>query len=113
MRRFAPLIFAVLSALFLVERGVNGGAFASHVPQVVGLHDVAPLGAGAECLPKADLLQTLALAGARLTVEETPFCTDRPDLTDWVMADESAGVRHLAFDGQGCLAEWHPAESCP
>jgi hypothetical protein len=113
MRRYAPVIFAVLSALFVLERGINGGAFAGHAPQVVGLHGVAPIGAGAECLARDGVLQTLALAGVRLTPEETPFCTDRPDLTDWVLADEAAGPRHLAFDGQGCLAVWHPAVGCP
>jgi hypothetical protein len=112
MRRHAPLIFALLSALFLLERAISGGAFASQ-PTVIGL-DPQPLpGSGADCLHKDDLLVTLARAGARLAPEPVPFCTDRPDLTDWVLARESTGPRHLAFDGQGCLATWQPAESCP
>jgi hypothetical protein len=113
MRRYAPVIFALLSALFLLERAVTGGAFAAHAPTVVGLAPVASLGAGADCLPKDDLLQTLTLSGARLAPEPTPFCTDRPDLTDWVAATDGTAIRHLAFDGAGCLALWHPAEACP
>lgn len=112
MRRHAPLIFALLSALFLLERAISGGAFAGQ-PTVIGLAPQAPLGAGAECLARDDLLVTFARAGVRLEAEPVPFCTDRPDLTDWVVAHESAGLRHLAFDAQGCLADWHPATACP
>lgn len=113
MRRYAPIVFAVLSVLFLVERGINGGAFASHAPVGVGLHDVAPFGVGSECVPRDQVLQTLLLTGATLTPEETPFCTDRPELTDWVLAQETGGPRHIAFDGRGCLAVWHAADACP
>lgn len=113
MRRYAPVIFAILSALFLVERAVTGGAFAAHAPTVVGLQDVRPLGAGAECLPRDEVLGTLHLAGARLTPEEAPFCTDRTDIAEWVLAEEQGGDRHLAFDAQGCLAVWQAADTCP
>jgi hypothetical protein len=112
MRRYAPVIFALLSALFLLERAVSGGAFAGQRPGVISLAPQAPLGAGADCLARDDLLVTLARAGARLEPEPAPFCTDRPDLTDWVLARESAGPRHLAFDAQGCLAAWQAAP-CP
>lgn len=111
MRRHAPLIFALLSALFLLERAISGGAFASQ-PTVIGLAPQASLGAGADCIPKSDLLLTLHRTGARLDPESVPFCTDRPDLTDWVLAREATGPRHLAFDGQGCLATWQQV-SCP
>jgi hypothetical protein len=113
MRRYAPVIFALLSALFLLERAVSGGAFAGQQPTVIGLAPQASLGAGADCLAREDLLVTLVRAGARLEPEPVPFCTDRPELTDWIVAHEPAGPRHLAFDAQGCLADWHPAESCP
>lgn len=112
MRRHAPILFAILSALFLLERAISGGAFAAHAPQIVGLHDIVPLGAGADCLPRGDVLAALAQTGARLQPEPVPFCTDRPDLTDWVAAAEVAGTRHLAFDGAGCLAIWAEA-ACP
>jgi hypothetical protein len=113
MRRYAPVLFALLSALFLLERAVSGGMFGPIDPVVVGLGTVAPLGPGAACLPRDELLVTLARAGARLEPEPVPFCTDRPDLTDWVLASESTGLRHLAFDAEGCLAIWHPATGCP
>jgi len=113
MRRYAPVIFAVLSALFLVERAISGGAFAAHQPTVVGLGPVQPLGAGAECLPRDEVLATLRLTGARLSPEEAPFCTDRTDIAEWVLAEEQGGDRHLAFDGQGCLAVWQAVTTCP
>ena len=107
MRRHAPLIFALLSALFLLERAVNGGAFAAHPPVLAGLDQIAPLGAGSACLPRDDLLDALSRAGARLTPEPPPVCTDRSDLVEWILAEEPTGPRHLAFDAQGCLATWN------
>lgn len=116
MRRHAPLIFALLSALFLVERAVNGGAFSPHPPVVAGLGAglgaVAPPGPGTDCLPRDQVLVTLAGTGARLTAEPAPFCTDRTDLAAWVLAEAPTGHRHLAFDTQGCLATWHEVP-CP
>jgi hypothetical protein len=106
MRRYAPLIFALLSALFLVERGINSGFFSARPPAVTGLGPVTEPGAGQACLHRDDLLRTMAQGGIGLTPEPPPFCTDRPDITDWVLADESSGPRHLAFDAQGCLVTW-------
>ena len=113
MRRHAPLIFALLSALFLVERAVNGGFFdAAPPPAVAGLGPVTAPGAGQDCLPRDDLLLALSQGRARLTPEPAPFCTDRPDIAEWILADESTGPRHLAFDAQGCLATWQEVP-CP
>jgi hypothetical protein len=106
MRRHAPLIFALLSALFLVERAVNGGFFSSHPPPVAGLAPVTAPGAGNACVHRDELLQTLAQDGARLTPEPAPFCTDRPDIAEWILAEEPTGTRHLAFDAEGCLVTW-------
>ena len=106
MRRHAPLIFALLSALFLVERGVNSGFFASRPPAVAGLAPVTAPGAGSACLHRDELLRTLAQTGARLTSEPPPFCTDHPEVAEWVRAKEPSGPRHLAFDAGGCLVTW-------
>jgi hypothetical protein len=112
MRRHAPLIFALLSALFLLERGVNSGFFTSRPPVVAGLAPITSPGAGSECVQRDELLRTLAQTGARLSAEQPPLCTDRPDLAEWFLAEEPTGPRHLAFDAEGCLATWNETP-CP
>ena len=110
MNRKAVIVVVGLSLLGLAERLVSRVQNPSSVPHVNAPHFTLA-GRPGECLTEPALLAAIAAEGWVARPESPDFCATPPGLTGWLsVSNGSAAPTHLAFDANGCLADWTP---CP
>lgn len=64
------------------------------------------------CLTRDHAMSLITASGAVWTATPPVFCTSRPEIADWITAEDMTVLRHHAFGAQGCLAAWEEV-LCP
>jgi hypothetical protein len=102
---------AVVVPLLSMVSDCGGDAPAPPAPPPHPLDLIAPPADGS-CRDRESVMQVIRPM-AISTPAPPPFCTDRPDLTDWITVERDyRDSDYHAFDAAGCLATWHEVP-CP